>query len=350
MIDWKTAERIAGMVSGSSESGGRACPATSRRSPSRLGRAGRRLHADGPDPTAPPARGRLPGRVDHRQPPDDEADPRPPERQARRGDGPARSARPARRRTRPRRPGRRADRLPVPARARPVRPRPARPDGHPPPPLRRPEPQPRRRQARRRPGGAAALGRLPRGHPRRPVQVGQLAARAPRRPAQGAARRPDRQGRQARACSTLPGRSRRPRAGRRDPQAATSSASSSARDRKATIDRLQATMAVVEGHAEHVMDAVGADVLPSQAASPRGARAPPGDPLADLPPARAAARTRAEDAPVPRRQALLRQGRRARRAARAQPRLVGPDALPTLAELADPAGWIARTHVPIAAA
>jgi len=32
---------------------------------------------------------------------------------------------------------------------------------------------------------------------------------------------------------------------------------------KAIIDRMQATMAVVEGHAEHVMDAVGAEVLPS---------------------------------------------------------------------------------------
>jgi coenzyme F420 biosynthesis associated uncharacterized protein len=33
-------------------------------------------------------------------------------------------------------------------------------------------------------------------------------------------------------------------------------------ERMAIIDRLQATMAVVEGHAEHVMDAVGRDVLP----------------------------------------------------------------------------------------
>ena len=32
-------------------------------------------------------------------------------------------------------------------------------------------------------------------------------------------------------------------------------------ERQAIIDRVQATMAVVEGHAEHVMDAVGADVL-----------------------------------------------------------------------------------------
>jgi putative hydrolase len=32
-------------------------------------------------------------------------------------------------------------------------------------------------------------------------------------------------------------------------------------ERMAIIDRLQATMAVVEGHAEHVMDAVGRDAL-----------------------------------------------------------------------------------------
>jgi coenzyme F420 biosynthesis associated uncharacterized protein len=34
-------------------------------------------------------------------------------------------------------------------------------------------------------------------------------------------------------------------------------------EERETLDRLQSTMAVVEGHAEHVMDAVGADVLPS---------------------------------------------------------------------------------------
>jgi coenzyme F420 biosynthesis associated uncharacterized protein len=37
------------------------------------------------------------------------------------------------------------------------------------------------------------------------------------------------------------------------------------RERRAVVDRLQATMAVIEGHAEHVMDAVGAEVLPSAA-------------------------------------------------------------------------------------
>ena len=34
-------------------------------------------------------------------------------------------------------------------------------------------------------------------------------------------------------------------------------------ERKEVIDRLQAVMALIEGHAEHVMDAAGADVLPS---------------------------------------------------------------------------------------
>ena len=41
----------------------------------------------------------------------------------------------------------------------------------------------------------------------------------------------------------------------------------------AIVDRLQATMAVVEGHAEHVMDAVGAEVDPVARAAARGARA-----------------------------------------------------------------------------
>ena len=37
------------------------------------------------------------------------------------------------------------------------------------------------------------------------------------------------------------------------------------RERRALVDRLQSTMAVIEGHAEHVMDAVGAEIIPSQA-------------------------------------------------------------------------------------
>src|SRR3984885_16352327 len=34
-------------------------------------------------------------------------------------------------------------------------------------------------------------------------------------------------------------------------------------DRWALVQRMQAAMSLVEGHAEHVMDAVGAEVLPS---------------------------------------------------------------------------------------
>jgi coenzyme F420 biosynthesis associated uncharacterized protein len=37
------------------------------------------------------------------------------------------------------------------------------------------------------------------------------------------------------------------------------------RERRALVDQLQSAMAVVEGHAEHVMDVVGASIIPSQA-------------------------------------------------------------------------------------
>ncbi|HEY5197883.1 MAG TPA: zinc-dependent metalloprotease [Solirubrobacteraceae bacterium] len=114
-------------------------------------------------------------------------------------------------------------------------------------------------------------------------------------------------------------------------------------DRKATVDRLQATMAVVEGHAEHVMDAVGAEVLPSQAA------------LRD-----ALERRRETRSPVLRLferllglELKMRQYRDGKRFCDRVVELGGlpalnrvwsrPDALPTLAELADPAGWVRRT-------
>ena len=43
---------------------------------------------------------------------------------------------------------------------------------------------------------------------------------------------------------------------------------------RATLERMQATMAVLEGHAEHVMDAVGAPLLPSlPSCAPRSTRA-----------------------------------------------------------------------------
>jgi coenzyme F420 biosynthesis associated uncharacterized protein len=116
-------------------------------------------------------------------------------------------------------------------------------------------------------------------------------------------------------------------------------------ERKALIDRLQATMALVEGHAEHVMDAAGAPVLPNVAklreAMNRRRRERP--PLFKL---------------VERLLGLdlkLRQyedGRRfcdavvARGGIEALNRAwTAPDRLPTLAELDDPAAWIRRTEI-----
>jgi coenzyme F420 biosynthesis associated uncharacterized protein len=115
------------------------------------------------------------------------------------------------------------------------------------------------------------------------------------------------------------------------------------------IDRMQATMAVVEGHAEHVMDAVGAEVLPS------------------LPRLRAAMDRRRETRSVlfrlvarligldmKMRQYVI--GKRfcdavvQRGGLQALNRVwASPDALPTLAELEDPARWMARTAPPAAA-
>jgi len=114
-------------------------------------------------------------------------------------------------------------------------------------------------------------------------------------------------------------------------------------DKKDTLDRVQAFMAVLEGYAEHVMDAVGATVLD------------------DLPALREAMSKRRRD-----RSGLMRilermlgmelklrqyeQGKAfcdgvvARGGIEALNRVwIAPDALPTIAELSDPAGWLRRT-------
>ncbi len=118
-------------------------------------------------------------------------------------------------------------------------------------------------------------------------------------------------------------------------------------ERVAILDRVQAAMAVIEGHAEHVMDAVGEELLPS---------------LQEL------------------REALDRRRREKPPAVRLLERLIGlelkmrqyelgrsfcdavvkrggiealnrvwssPDALPTLAELEAPGDWVARTATPL---
>ena len=115
---------------------------------------------------------------------------------------------------------------------------------------------------------------------------------------------------------------------------------------RATLDRMQATMAVIEGHAEHVMDAVGAPLLPS------------------LPKLRAAldARRRSQSAPARLLQRMLglelklRQYDMGKRFCDAVVREGGvaalnrvwhsPETLPSLAEIDDPSSWLRRTGVP----
>jgi coenzyme F420 biosynthesis associated uncharacterized protein len=116
-------------------------------------------------------------------------------------------------------------------------------------------------------------------------------------------------------------------------------------ERTEIIDRLQAVMAVIEGHAEHVMDAAGADVLPS------------------LPKLRESLERRRREKPplVKLLERLLgldlkmRQyevGKRFCDAVVCDWGIDGlnrawsaPEHLPTLAELEDPAGWVRRTSV-----
>ena len=108
------------------------------------------------------------------------------------------------------------------------------------------------------------------------------------------------------------------------------------------LDRVQAVMAVIEGHAEHVMDAVAPDLLPS------------------LPKLRAALdRRRQSQSGLSRLVARLlglelklrqyEQGKyfcdeivRARGTAALHHLWSSPEALPTLAEIQDPAAWLAR--------
>jgi uncharacterized protein (DUF2342 family) len=127
-------------------------------------------------------------------------------------------------------------------------------------------------------------------------------------------------------------------------------------DRWALVERMQAVMSLIEGHAEHTMDAIGAEVLPS------------------LPALRRAMNRRRESRPLPWRvlekllglEMKLRQyevGRRFCDAVVAQggPQALarvwsGPEQLPSTQELAEPALWLARmgvqdgpagrTHVP----
>jgi coenzyme F420 biosynthesis associated uncharacterized protein len=110
-----------------------------------------------------------------------------------------------------------------------------------------------------------------------------------------------------------------------------------------TLDRVQAVMAVIEGHAEHVMDAVAPDLLPSlpklRAALDRRRRSQTGL-------SRLLGKLLGLDL-------KLRQYERGKYFCDAVVKQGGvealhhvfsePDALPTLKELENPAGWMART-------
>ena len=116
-------------------------------------------------------------------------------------------------------------------------------------------------------------------------------------------------------------------------------------ERSAIIDRLQAVMALIEGHAEHVMDAAGAEVLPS------------------LPALRESLERRRREKPplvklLERLLGLdlkLRQYVVGKRFCDAVVRDWGieglnrawsdPELIPTLAELEDPASWVRRSQV-----
>jgi coenzyme F420 biosynthesis associated uncharacterized protein len=110
-----------------------------------------------------------------------------------------------------------------------------------------------------------------------------------------------------------------------------------------TLDRVQAVMAVIEGHAEHVMDAVAPDLLPSL---PRLRNALNQRRRSQSALSRLLARLLGLDLKIRQYEqgkqfcdAVVRQG---------GPDALhhvfsGPEALPTLAELQDPSAWLART-------
>ena len=118
-------------------------------------------------------------------------------------------------------------------------------------------------------------------------------------------------------------------------------------ERHALVERLQATMSLVEGHAEHVMDAVGADLLPN------------------LPRLRAALTRRRAERPgfwrlLERLLGLELKMRQYEVGKRFCDRVVAvggrealarawssPESLPTPSELEDPDAWVRRTNVPL---
>ncbi len=118
-------------------------------------------------------------------------------------------------------------------------------------------------------------------------------------------------------------------------------------DERETLDRVQAVMAVIEGHAEHVMDAVAPDLVPSlprlREGIDRRRRSQSGL-------SRLVARLLGMDL-------KLRQYEQGKQFCDAVVREAGvaalhhvfssPEALPTLSELNDPRAWLQRTSAPV---
>jgi coenzyme F420 biosynthesis associated uncharacterized protein len=113
-------------------------------------------------------------------------------------------------------------------------------------------------------------------------------------------------------------------------------------ERRALLDRIQATMALIEGHAEHVMDAAGAEALPDlgelRAALTRRRRERP--PLLRVLERLLGLEMKMRQYEVGKRfcdAVVEREGVAALNRA-----WTGADRLPTWAELEDPASWLAR--------
>ena len=118
-------------------------------------------------------------------------------------------------------------------------------------------------------------------------------------------------------------------------------------DERETLDRVQAVMAVIEGHAEHVMDAVAPDLVPSlarlRASIDKRRRSQTGL-------SRLVARLLGMDL-------KLRQYEQGKRFCDGVVQEAGvaalhhvfssPETLPTLAELQDPRAWLQRTAAPV---
>jgi coenzyme F420 biosynthesis associated uncharacterized protein len=112
---------------------------------------------------------------------------------------------------------------------------------------------------------------------------------------------------------------------------------------RATLDRVQAVMAVIEGHAEHVMDAVAPDLLPSL---PRLREALDRRRKSQSGLSRLLSRLLGLDLKL----SQYERGKyfcdaivEARGRDALHHVFSGPEALPTLAELEEPRGWLART-------